>query len=203
MRYSITRTIGWLRTTRELFGPDVESSSDVVLTGHEHKEDLYQKIRDNAGAVHYIEGGVLQERGSPESSFNVVVIDLVAKQFESSTHVWDGGAYISQTGRSHTFVRNLLINKKHFQINEDYFRYLNETEIPIKHPRKQEVTLDDLFVYPAILSRSMLKPVNAPKFVYSDGVADHIRSVEENFDSGRRHHRQDHYGEAPLQRFAV
>ena len=55
----------------------LESSSDIILTGHEHESDSFAVIRGPREEVEYIEGAILQEyRGSQESGFNIALIDV-------------------------------------------------------------------------------------------------------------------------------
>jgi predicted MPP superfamily phosphohydrolase len=156
----------------------IEVSSDIVLTGHEHRQEAYQKVHDASGSIQYVEGGVLQESGSAESGFNLLLIDTDAKNYESWYFSWDGDSYTSRSNGSHVFIRNKLLHKKHFQINHAYFSFLNQTALAIRHPDKQEILLDDLFVYPTISLKTIEKPTITPRLVYSDAIVEHMRTAE-------------------------
>ena len=56
---------------------NLESTSDIILTGHEHEGDYYKKSRINSEEVEYIEGSVLQDnQNQNQSQFNALVFDL-------------------------------------------------------------------------------------------------------------------------------
>lgn len=81
----------WLEPENaRLFRHQIENSSDVVLTGHEHETSIYTKLDSSGVATQYIEGSVLQEDNNKRSAFNVVLVDNVQSTYEAFTCEWNG-----------------------------------------------------------------------------------------------------------------
>ena len=153
----------------------VESTSDVVLTGHEHVSDTYGRIRDDTGVVQYVEGAVLQERGTEQSAFNVLLIDTDARTFETFVCDWQRDGYVASSLGSREFVRNKLLGKSQYHISETFIEKLNDPSLPISHPRRHDVQLDDLYIYPTLTCRDPNQPTITPRIIYSNDVVEHMR----------------------------
>jgi len=158
-----------------LFRQTIESSSDIVLTGHEHKSDIYEKHHSEIEVVQYVEGGVLQETGTERSEFNMLSIDTEEGTYESFLCDWQKNSYVASHGVSHQFIRNSLVCKSRFNINKTFLDTLNDPALPISHLRKHDVQLDDLFISPAISYRTLDTLTVTPKMIYSGEFLEHLR----------------------------
>jgi hypothetical protein len=159
----------------------IEASSDIVLTGHEHESDAYSKTYDAIGSIQYVEGAVLQESNTGRSGFNVLCIDTTQGSYESSFCELRNDLYVATRIGSHSFVKNRLRCKGQFHIREQFFAMLNDPVIPVLHPRKRDVQLDDLFIYPTVSYKTFEKPTVTPRIVYSEGLLDHVRNAPHSF----------------------
>ena len=66
------------------FRKHVETTADVILTGHEHVPDVYEKTRVLGQVTHYVEGAVLQDSDENMSGFNVLLIDSDESKWKCS-----------------------------------------------------------------------------------------------------------------------
>jgi hypothetical protein len=91
----------------------IDTYSDVVLTGHEHKQDRYLKILRDGDQVGYFEAAVLQTAVPGASAFAVMMIDLGVATLERRSRWRDRGVSdprrcgIASTDRSRRRDRQL------------------------------------------------------------------------------------------------
>jgi hypothetical protein len=61
----------------------VEKSSDIILTGHEHDQDIIIKDNGTGTITHYLEGGILQDSNDiSKSSFNAILVNLETQKYK-------------------------------------------------------------------------------------------------------------------------
>src|SRR5262249_1404308 len=61
----------------------LEQTTDVILTGHEHIADQYNKQTIRGEQLMYFEGAVLQDSREPHrSGFNVLSVDISKQQYQ-------------------------------------------------------------------------------------------------------------------------
>jgi len=132
-----------LREFKEL----VEASSDIILTGHEHVTSASKQYNIlKADEVEYIEGGILQDSyDETVSKFNFLSIDLETKKHDIFTFEWDKEFY------NRIINEDILLptcNKVLFQLDRDYLKKISSLELKLNHPRKDDLELEDLYVFP-------------------------------------------------------
>ena len=156
---AIHHPYGWYepnnsRALREV----LDSSSDVIFTGHEHVAESYAKTGSLGEHNEYIESGPLQENGSPENSeFNAVVIDTSTQSYVVNHFAWQDDMYdLVNDPVARPFIRNNSRLQREFDLQPDFVQELNEPDTPFQHPFKDPVTLDDIFVYPNFKEHSPL-----------------------------------------------
>jgi len=142
-------------SNRRLIQTEVESHSDLVLTGHEHVAEQYRRQTANKAELQYVEGGVLQ--GDAHSSFNPLRLDFSANTTTFHPFVFHGGSYSCPNSqapailtRNHGSKRRTTYSNKHFNTE------LNDPGRAFKHPRRRELTLRDLFIYPDLRQRTLI-----------------------------------------------
>jgi hypothetical protein len=128
----------------------LEEQSDVIVTGHEHSADTYTKTGLSGEQNEYIEGGVLQENDSPNTSaFNVVLIDIYTAEQALHHFEWNGDLYETVSPVvSRASVRNRNRLRNEFLLNPKFEEVLNDADTAYSHPQKEHVTLEDVFLYP-------------------------------------------------------
>jgi len=110
-----------------------------------------------------VEAAVLQETGTKDRDFNVLSIDTELGTYEY-TCVAGRKIVMSRLALVHQFIRNSLSANRGF-ISARVLETLNDPALPISHPRKRDVKLDDLFIYPAISFRTFDKPNRDAKMI--------------------------------------
>ncbi len=128
----------------------LEDYCDVVITGHEHHSSHYLKVRKSTEQNLYIEGGVLQNIEQPdESTFNYVKIDTVNKSFNCKSIGLIAGIYEPITNESeHRFLRLRQLVRNNFELTNEWKIWIEQIGTDFQHPRKRNLNLSDLFVYP-------------------------------------------------------
>jgi predicted MPP superfamily phosphohydrolase len=168
----------WLEPENaRLFRHQIETSSDVVLTGHEHESSIYVKVDSSGVATQYIEGSVLQESSNGRSAFNVVLLDNIQCTYEAFTCEWNGELYNPSGSRANQFIRNKLLCTSVFRNNDSFFNFLNDPGLPILHPHKRDVKLDDLYVYPSLTRKNPDRSFELLSVVESPDILEHVRKT--------------------------
>ncbi len=132
----------------------VELHSDMVLTGHEHISDL--RISGSAESVPrlYIEGGALQKHGQNPlngSSFNIIELDLDEKTFAVARLVLDGRRYTeNHSSVARPFASLSASERNAFQLQHEFLQYVDEIGDIIRHERRPNLRLSDVFVLPEL-----------------------------------------------------
>ena len=143
------------------FRDRIESTSDLILTGHEHIASM--RVQDGNLGQHNVcvEGGVLQDNNDPTlSAFNVFIFDfdtsLRKQKFGHFT--WKEDAYILTDGSSfgdegsglgwRDYRVNDLRAIGQFQLSDSMQDYLNDPGISLHHRDRGLLKLRDVFLYP-------------------------------------------------------
>ena len=124
---------------------EVENTSTIILTGHEHSEDSVSVKRDYNEAV-CISAGPLQD--GDQSVFSIITLDFETNAADSKTLGWSTKeqtyTVVNESGSSEFALRGLPRLRAEFKTS------LNAMDSLIHHPIKgSDVRLDELFVYPA------------------------------------------------------
>lgn len=151
---------------------ELEATSDVILTGHEHEAEQYTKTRVTGERTEYLEGAVLQTPDHPEmSEFNVLVIDLNAESQELHVFSWDSARrryHPSRTSARIPFQRNRRRLEKEFELTKTFEEFLSDAGANFTHPEKETIHLKDLFVYPDLLHLKLPGEGEWPRAVVGD-----------------------------------
>lgn len=149
---ALHHTYAWLNATNgKALRQYLEESSDLILTGHEHVPDAYTVSRNGGASSNYVEGGVFQDHGDlNRCCFNIIIVDLEAKLQKAIQVSWKGDYFEpEQTDAAwQDLVRHRRSLRNRLRNNEDYLKELDDPGAPYKHPRKPELKLEDIYVYP-------------------------------------------------------
>jgi len=163
---------GWLATrtphnNQHAFSEHIEHTSQVLMCGHEH-QSRFNVISDlqNVDKVLYLESNSMQQ-GS-EQSFCVHVIETGKELTFNPTEI-----VIAKGG--HFEVRELpeqkIPFKKHaLSFSNAHADYLSRLDAPIKHPNKEQLTLDDIYVFPDLEPLSSLDSDRMFSYVDSENL---------------------------------
>ncbi|MEA0553576.1 metallophosphoesterase [Lysinibacillus irui] len=133
----------------------IQSVSSVVISGHEHsKTEILNKNMQTNTETLFIEGSCLQELGNDFiSEYNVITIKEGEMELNNNLFSYEDKIYKRvQNGDFKYKIVNLNANKvvNEIVINQDFDAKINELGIVISHPRKKDVNLNDLFVFPDV-----------------------------------------------------
>jgi hypothetical protein len=173
----------WLEgENSRLFQKHVETTSDLVLTGHEHEEAAYSTQRLTGEEVEYLEGEALQHRDGRLGGFNVVTWDFDRKEHKISQFTWAETRFTLVRESSWLLpVRNRAARRSSFENSAEFLRSLNDPGTGFTHPRKADLTLDDLFVYPDLSTESLKRlrgVLGRSKNIGSERTLDYIASKQ-------------------------
>ncbi|MGD9746634.1 MAG: metallophosphoesterase [Verrucomicrobiales bacterium] len=133
------------------FRAAIEETSDLILTGHEHEPDHYQKYSFTGEVNEYLEGAVLQEHGHPErAGFHAVYVDLLAQKQRAVSFWWESDRF---TPERHTkswiaYKRGSRSGRRDFILDENFASWLDDPGATYQHPAKDHLSLLDIYVFP-------------------------------------------------------
>ena len=131
----------------------IDSTSDLILTGHEHDADNYAKYTRQGESTMYLEAPAFQEHGSEEySGFNMVWVDLVGQKQKIETFSWNKNLFEPATANTkwQPFRRTSLLSSRDFLLSEDIERELDDLGAKFIHSAKPSLTLSDIYVFPDV-----------------------------------------------------
>lgn len=125
---------------------EIEGTSDIVFTGHEHNEDLFKIVRADNNETLYISSGALQ--GNSESAFSVSVINIENQTILVNHLKW------CQLEQQYVRINKNTksVKPKNFIRNTDEFSSeLDSIDSLITHPMVgKDLRLSHLYSYPAL-----------------------------------------------------
>ncbi|MFT9817787.1 metallophosphoesterase [Lysinibacillus sp. NPDC056185] len=175
----------------------IQSASNIVLSGHEHAKTEVIKTDWNNKNVVYVEGGTLQEHSDPSlSEYNILKFDIEKNQFKVSTMSWNSRMYcLNDRDREmwHPISQEYgTSSTRKLSINSEFEDFLTESAIPLSHPRKDKVNLNDLFVFPDLEEmiyheenekQELIETIDIPELISNDTESTLLISGEK--DSGK------------------
>lgn len=146
----------WLSQTEYRdFRRQVRKISDLVLTGHEHmgNSGLIRELESDESL--FFEGYVLQEEGIDRSAFSCLEIDFESKAIEQAVFQWNGTSYSrTELPEDHSELPFPSSSGTRLAITQRFSDFLEDPGGYFKHPKADQVSLDDIFVYPHLKRES-------------------------------------------------
>ena len=153
--------LNWLsQSSYREFRRTTRTYSDFVFTGHEHIANTISHEDNESGETVIVEGGVLYDSNDTNSSFNVVVIDLLGGNnfsYSFSYHCGDGVYY--QDCETKLACKEIVGNKK-FRLKQDFIDKIDDCGGYFKHSGTSELKLSDVFIFPTIKSDKDSKKIS-------------------------------------------
>jgi hypothetical protein len=161
---------------------EVEQSSDLVLTGHEHKEGGGSVERFSGEHLHYLEGAALQgEDGPVDSGFQCLVMDFETGEQRLDQFRWNASHYVSKDSKSWgQIVKNPARERHLFKLNANEMNKMTDPGAAFNHKKKRNLRLSDIYVYPDLREKSVerfVKEDRKPRTINSRDVLGHLRST--------------------------
>ncbi|MEH7492706.1 metallophosphoesterase [Neobacillus niacini] len=146
----------WLQPdNRREFKDLLESTSDFILSGHEHHSTHGIATDWSNKRIQYIEGGVLQENSDADSSaFNILHLDLSDNKQRIVEYKWESMHYSinMDTNWTNFFTETTIKHNSYstLELKSDFVNFIDDLSIPLTHPRVSSPKLSDLYTYPNV-----------------------------------------------------
>lgn len=117
---------------------------DIIITGHEHLHDSFQIVSQN-NSLFVLESMPLDDHTVTHNGFFTFQIgqdDITLEKFIFS------GSNLNFPSNSETFTYKSSHDEQFGLLNSDFHKTLYEHGTGFTHPEKEELTLDDIFIYP-------------------------------------------------------
>ncbi len=146
--YVLHHPINWLDPDhKSILINHIRQNADIVLMGHEHARDSYEK-RGDSFSVYCSHGKELQDSNSGESAFSVINFDSSFQTFDVIDFKWNGTMYVRMQQNQHQYHKNIAFRRSAVMPNDNILKEANDIGIVVNHFLKEEVSLPDLFVWP-------------------------------------------------------
>ena len=130
-------------------------NSSIVCFGHEHMPDSKRGVTSHGDHVLYVDGGVLNETDEKtRSSFNLIVLDVDSSEIRHIKFERNDARFVPENPNDMEWqdaTKLLGAESSHFRLKESARTDLGNIGLNVLHPRRNDLHLRDLFVYPDML----------------------------------------------------
>lgn len=203
----IHHPLNWLEpNNRRILKKHLETTSDIILTGHEHIPDSSINFDSSKNYIEYVEGAALQddyvekERIDTEirSGFNFIILDLEHYTQKNIFFNWKESLYVGSNLEVDwsELHRSKNLKTKYFKLVPDFEKFINDPGASFVHPKKSELQLKDIFVYPH---------VNNVKMYYEEdkSIVKRITKSEEELDLTQKNFKKVLLGEERMGKTSI
>lgn len=124
----------------------IREEYSIILTGHEHLGDSFKVIGESNSCL-MIEAIPLDDPQIKDNGFITFIIkdnDVIIKNY-----LWTGSEFTeSVTLNKSDVMKNCSISTNHYHVNYDFYKSLLDIGVTYLHPDKDQIDLNDVFVYP-------------------------------------------------------
>lgn len=160
---------GWLSThtednNRKRFEQHILHHSDIIMCGHEHQSqmEVISDLKDDNHCI-YMESDALQN--GAKSSFAMITIDLGCSTCDIVNFEW---SEIEKIYKATSLPqKSIKTSSTGLTFSDNHEAYLNRIDVPLTHPKKKELSLNDLFVYPDLEDLSVTPILKISSTYYS------------------------------------
>lgn len=142
--------IDWLsantkRNNKQRFEEHLINSSNLVIYGHEHDKGSSKAIIQKNNNIVFCGGKAFDKNEINETGFSLYEIDLTDKSINIKTFNFNGQIYSVEFEDKHKIIEK---NKREFILSPEFETKLTHLNIPLKHSKKPNLVLSDVFVFP-------------------------------------------------------
>lgn len=142
--------IDWLsantkRNNKQRFEEHLINSSNLVIYGHEHDKGNSKAIIQKNNNIVFCGGKAFDKKEVNETGFSLYEIDLTDKSINIKTFNFDGQIYSIEFEDKHKIIEK---NKREFILSQEFETKITHLSIPLKHSKKPNLVLSDVFVFP-------------------------------------------------------
>ena len=167
----------WLHPDNMIaFRSIIRNIADITLWGHEHYADSVRE-QGEGWTLCSFEGKELQEKSkSDKSAFSIYILDKTMTMLQKKYFLWDRTQYQMKNECTINFHKNSSHGLRILFPNKTMLDELSDYGTLIHHPSKENIFLDDLFIWPD-LTRIDLKNDNDSITVSSETEIERFLSV--------------------------
>lgn len=170
---------GWMQpdTAREL-KQILVNTYDAVITGHEHTHDHMKMTNVQSQSIFHATGPVLDPNKFNNSRYCIIEYDNVSRELRLSS------IELNHTGTDYKIVNSESMEidlsqksarSKAVRPTESMINRLTSVEDPFKHPYKEKLSLDDVFIFPRV---KRLDPSRSNEYGQYDTVNESLESIQ-------------------------
>ena len=169
---------------------ELTSCSSVVMFGHEHVPDSLRLLTKFGDHVRILEGGVLREDDTNNSSFNLLLLDTHACRVKNMIFRRSDARYVGYEDTDWQDATRLTSSESgQFRLRIEARTGLEDMGANILHPRQDRLGLRDIFVYPdllpvntdvALVQEKIKQSISAETVLFSTDISHVLLEGEEN-----------------------
>ncbi len=148
------------------------NSSNIVLFGHEHDKGQFKNIQQKNNNVVFSEGKAFQKDKPKDTGFHYFEIDLSSEKAICKVYSWDENSYLSEPEETFTLQKK---EKRSFTLTNEFATKINTLKIPLKHSRKENLKLSDVFIFPDL---EPIKDDDVIQYPDSKEILEQIKKAE-------------------------
>lgn len=170
--------LNWLspntkNNNRARFEEHLMNTSNIVLFGHEHDKGQFKNIQQKNNNVIFSEGKAFQNDVSNESGFNYFDINLSENKIICKVFSWNNNCYLPEQEEIYSLLKK---ERRAFTLTKEFSTKIETLKIPLKHSRKENLVLSDIFVFPDL---EPIKNEDMIQYIDSKELLDQIK-IEKN-----------------------
>ncbi|MGE0076691.1 MAG: metallophosphoesterase [Bacteroidales bacterium] len=170
--------LDWLSSStknnnKQRFEEHLINSSNLVIYGHEHDNGKAKNIIQQNNKVVFCGGKAFEKEPITDTGFSYYEIDLADKSIETKTFIYDREKYTVDFNEKFDIVEK---NKREFLIINEFEKKITQLNIPLKHSKKPNLLLADIFVYPDL--EPLLDDNSSAQYPNSSELVDLVRNNE-------------------------
>ncbi len=170
--------INWLspntrNNNKARFEEHLISTSNIVLFGHEHDKGQVKNIQQRKNNVVFSEGKAFQKDKINETGFIYFDLDLTEKKVLCKVYAWKDNVYLTEHEDEFTLEKK---EKKIFLLSNEFLTKINTLKIPLKHSRKEQLELSDVFIFPDL---EPIKDSDIIQYLDSEELLEQVKKDEE------------------------
>ncbi len=180
---------GWItpnspNNNKKRFEDHLYSNSNIVMCGHEHFNisRIVSNLTERRELV-YLENSALQSENSSE--YGLLLLDTDTDSLTSFTYKYNND-YYEESGNG-----IIAINRKQtgISLTDAWIEKLEKIDMPLKHIRKENLYLSDIFVYPDLEPISEFHSKNVhyidSETIINDNISERVIFLEGESQSGK------------------
>lgn len=180
---------GWLNpntplNNKKIFEEHIYSNSNIVMCGHEHHNTQHVvSSLDDFQELIYLESSAFQD--SNKSEYGLLCIDTDENTLSKFTYSYKDNYYYPSTPSI------IKIHRKHtgITITASWLEKLDKISIPLKHARKENLCLSDIFIFPDLeplseINNKYVQYIDSESLI-SEKITERVVLLEGESQSGK------------------